>query len=352
MNKSDAYFAICSWLRPLVATGAPVPVAPDTDWKLVAAVSSSHFVTPALALTLCNSTEVPEDFRIFLSAMLDAMTERNALLSDEVALVLQHFNAADVTPVLLKGVGGLVSALYPHVGFRVMGDLDLLFRKEELPVAVRILDQLEFKGARPKPFSTNHHFPIRIHEQWPAGIELHTEVLPAAAQHLVEAAACIRSSSSITFRGCQAMLPSATDRAAHNIAHSQIVDGAFWRGVPQIRQLLDLALLRKHYEQSIDWNDIADRFRSCSQLPVLTDVLGLSHVLFGQPPPAGLGVSTEASTDRLVESLERRKGFAPGELSYILRSAVAHQIANPGGHSLSRDAWDRRWRRLRRRFAR
>ena len=108
----------------------------------------------------------------------------------------------------------------------------------------------------------------------------------------------------MTFRGGELVMPSATDRIAHNIVHGQLSDRNHRRGVPELRQLLDLAVLRAHHEADVDWDALARRFRSAGFERVLADTLTCAEHLIGQPLPAGIERRHGAIT-RMERAIER-----------------------------------------------
>ena len=53
----------------------------------------------------------------------------------------------------------------------------------------------------------------------------------------------------------------------------------------QLRQLLDLAMIRARYESTIDWTELDHRFCSVGMGQVLATYLEFAKVLLGQPTP-------------------------------------------------------------------
>ena len=131
------------------------------------------------------------------------------------------------------------------------------------------------------------------------------------------------------FRGCELVMPCATDRIAHNIAHGQLSDRNHRRGVPELRQLLDLALLRADHEAEVDWAELARRFRSSGFQRVLADTLTCAEYLIGQEMPAGIERRPVAirGMERTIERTRGRKAGAA--LLWTLRDAASALKADP-----------------------
>ena len=85
-----------------------------------------HNVNPALAWCLAHETAAAADVPGYFDAVVDRNRKRNNQLLDSLARVVGALNAIDIEPVLLKGAAHLVERIYPVMGLRVVGDLDVL----------------------------------------------------------------------------------------------------------------------------------------------------------------------------------------------------------------------------------
>lgn len=75
---------------------------------------------------------------------------RNMFLFDELRRVLGMFNDAGIRVIVLKGAA-LVEGLYPHLGLRPFGDIDLLIHRHELPQVIQILSGSGYRPDAPLP---------------------------------------------------------------------------------------------------------------------------------------------------------------------------------------------------------
>jgi hypothetical protein len=104
-----------------------------------------------------------------------------------------------------------------------------------------------------------------------------------------------------------ALLPGIDWRIAHNIVHAQIVDRRYRAARPSLRQLLDLAVLRRRHGTAIDWNWQSRHFARFGFAAVLRDNLALAEALLDEPAPDGSGADPQATRQRFVNAAARGK---------------------------------------------
>ena len=98
------------------------------------------------------------------------------LLAD-VRDVLVLLRSEGIRPTVLKGLS-YMTRYYPAPHLRIMGDVDLLVREEELPVARRALLEAGFTQPA-SPWRPSHHAPPLREERKGLWIELHHALRPA-----------------------------------------------------------------------------------------------------------------------------------------------------------------------------
>jgi len=285
----------------------PVTTPGANDWKALAASASSHLVTPALAIGLRESEGVPEAFAEYLAAILELNGIRNALILDELHFAANRLNAAGMVPMILKSGASLVANLYPDPGARVLVDIDLLLPPDQLPEAVRILEESGFDAMEQKVWRPmkSHHLPPLYHADWPAAIELHEHPVSERIRALVPTQDYYARGSSAEFRGTKLLLPDPTDRVIHHVAHAQLLDGAYRRGFPELRQMLELAILQVRCGSRIDWPEVRRRFAQNGAEHILSDTVGLLLSLFEVATPITTPEAEIAARQRLRRHLER-----------------------------------------------
>lgn len=287
MTSWEAVREVCAHLRVGLLEGATPPARNGIRWKSMIAAGSRHNVTPALAYCCRNQEGVPDDVRAYFEAVLELNTHRNALLLDALERTVRSLAPVVVEPVLLKGAAALVEGLYPTSGARVLGDLDVLIPADRATDAVRALERDGFRrpAAGHHDFTGHHHLAPMVDRVTDAQVELHTAVLPSGLAGILPAAAFEGDAVPMPFRGLRVRLPSATGRVAHNIAHSAIVDGLYDADDIELRQLLDLVMIRARHGGEIDWRELAARFVAAGFGRVLSTTLQDAAELFGVPAP-------------------------------------------------------------------
>jgi hypothetical protein len=152
-------------------------LGPD-DWRLLAATARREGVAPLLYYAL-NEVEwladVPSDVRADLRHAYYATTAVNLLMYHELCRILTALHPLPV--VVLKGAA-LAATLYPSIGLRPMGDLDLLVSRERLTEAVACLKALGYVEPYPEmapglnPLA-GHHVELQGGRDTHLALELH-----------------------------------------------------------------------------------------------------------------------------------------------------------------------------------
>jgi hypothetical protein len=286
VNRWDAFTAVCSYLRAGLLKNTPLHRVNDPSWELLIEASSHHYVTPALAWCLKDQTEIPSEIREYLDAVLALNARRNEGLLAGLARIVAALNAIDIEPALLKGAARLVEASYPAPMLRFLGDLDVLIPAERSASAVAVLHSIGFRAnADDQTLPSAHHLPMLHERETGVGVELHTDVVADLGAAVIPTGWFYKETKPFPFRDLQIRLPDATRSAGHNIVHDQLSHWGFGGGRVELRQLLDLAMIRRASESAIDWAELDDRFCSVGFGEVLPTYLKFAEVLLGQPAP-------------------------------------------------------------------
>jgi hypothetical protein len=276
-------------------------------WASVIEAADDHLVAPTLGWCLRGDDRVPPDVRACLETLLDLNGRRNRLMLQALEVAVASLNAAGIAPLLLKGAAGLAEDLYPDPGMRIVGDLDLLVREAEVDGAVAALETAGFgvDTARQLIGADHHHLPPRVHAEWRVGVDLHTRPAPRSLDGLLDAERYVGDAHPRDWRGHQVLVPGPTDWLVHNIAHGQIVDGHYWLGIPRLRQLLDLALLRARHAGAIDMVGVEERFRKAGYGKVLAATVRLVVFLLEGGELAAGSADDARAVARVRRTVER-----------------------------------------------
>jgi Uncharacterised nucleotidyltransferase len=281
----NTFVALCGYLRAgLLGAVAPSPAA-DNSWDLLVEASSHHYVTPALAWCLRGQVGIPSEVGDYFDAALTLNGQRNERLTAALVRIVAALNAIDIEPILLKGAARLVDGIYPAPKLRFLGDLDILIPADRSAEAVAALERIGFDEHDP-PFDHHHHHLPMLHERdTGAGVELHTKLTLPPYDAIISAAWFSENTKSFQLQDRRVRLPDATRSAAHTIVHDQLLHLNYQSNRVQLRQLLDLAMVRARYESTIDWTELDHRFCSVGMGQVLATYLEFAKVLLGQPTP-------------------------------------------------------------------
>jgi hypothetical protein len=289
LKRWRTFVTLSEHLRAGLLGGAPRDLAADLHWKLLVEASSYHFVTPALAWCLRDRIGMPGEIAGFFEAALTLNGRRNARLTEALGRIVAALNVIGIEPVLLKGAARLVEGIYPAQGLRFLGDLDLLIPADRSAAAADALRAIGFEED-PDIISNaeHHHLPLLRERDSGACVELHTALAVPSHDAIIPSDWFWQGTRAVTWRDLRVRLPDATRSVAHNIVHDQLNHQNYRAGRIELRQLLDLAMLRARHEAMIDWLELDRRFCGAGQGPLLATYLEFASALFGQPAPPGL----------------------------------------------------------------
>jgi hypothetical protein len=286
----------------------PSSVPGDPSWELLVEAASSHNVTPALACYAAPASAYPPDVSDYLDAVLTLNGQRNGRILATLARVASALNAIDIEPVLLKGAAHVVGAIYPSSAFRVLGDLDVLVPQSRANDAAECLQRIGFVPGGPPLPAHHHHLPMLCDPETEAGVELHTSVVQRRSEAIVRVPWFVERTRVVAFRGARARLPDATRAAAHIVVHDQLDHEGYKRARIDLRQLLDLAIIRARHDSAIDWAELDRRFGEAGVGHVLATHLHFAEALLGQPAPRLRHAPRANAVARLRRAIEPRTG--------------------------------------------
>jgi hypothetical protein len=234
---------------------------PDgADWQAIVSLANEQLITPDLHLRLAKapglSERIPNEVRMFLADVDRRNRARNDSLSRTLQDALSALNAAGIVPVLLKGCalwGGAGGGRAGPARNRILCDLDLLVRPNELQHAVDALAAREFAILEDHRSRTFHRV-VEVGRTIDAGtIDLHQST--PGPHGILAIDDLLAYCSAVEIGGGRAMLPSPEFQVFTAVLHDQLLDGHFWRGGFHFRHLLDIAELTRR-EQEMDWQKL------------------------------------------------------------------------------------------------
>ena len=215
----------------------------DVDWEAVVKVSTTHYVFPAL---YCNFKRanflryLPPDLVAYMKYITNLNRDRNIQIvaqANELNNVLLENN---IIPIFLKGTGNLLAEIYEDIGERMVGDIDLIFSKEDYPKAITVLREFGYYN-RIHHGMAIRHYPRMIKKDRIAGTEIHNFLL--SEKYTNEFNYNIVEKESQVIKGFTVL--SYANKLNLSIIADQINDGGFYYKRVALRNAYDVFLLSK-----------------------------------------------------------------------------------------------------------
>lgn len=249
----------------------------QADWLGLLAMANQALVTGILAARIGD--RAPGEVQAFLGAIHRRALERNARLERQLEEAAASLNAAGVQPILFKGAA-MLSTAGPGYGARILSDLDIMVPPHSMAIARQ---RLEAIGYRLSVFEDNPFAPMNLCRGQDVGmVDLHCRTKVRYPAFDFEDLA--RDCTEVRLGGARAWLPSPTSQALILILHDQLQERDYWRGLIDLRHLLDLAELART-SPGIDWERLAVHFPRGYPRNALDVQLATLELLFGMPVP-------------------------------------------------------------------
>lgn len=269
-------------LRSLIdgLSGRPIETA---DWPAVIVAANRALVTGILAARLEGG---PEDVRSFLSVVHQRSLERNARLKAQLDEAVSQLNRAGLQPMLLKGAAILHSA-GPDYAARIQADLDIMVPASSMAAAERSLEAIGYRPfAHDEGRSDGPRTLCRTRDVGMVDLHCRTKVRYPG----FDFADLLPYCTEIRLGSATAWLPSPTIQALIFILHDQLQERDYWRGLIDLRHLLDLRELARS-PAGFDWARLASLVPDGYPRNALDVQLRTLEALFGldaEVPPRSL----------------------------------------------------------------
>lgn len=243
------------------------------DWQLFAAMAQNEGVAPLTHWQFRDGAypaAMPGDVREKLANAYYKTLAHNTLLYEELTRILSAFEAAAIPVILLKGAA-LAQTVYPNIGLRPMGDLDLLIHLHDLPQVTQILQGMGYTDdggelwcGFNRLFAYEKNFTRHVHGQ-PVLVEPHWNLIGGEASRVRPEIAWFWQHSNGQHLQPEAHLLYLTAHAFIK-PHAHVEIRLLW--------LMDIAFLLRQNE--IDWETVivqAQKFNWSPALPALSQAL-------------------------------------------------------------------------------
>jgi hypothetical protein len=279
-------------------------------WQAMLGVADAEMLAPALWLALARkglTADMPAALRDGLRRRYTMNAMLNERIRAEALRVLGLCRDLGVEPAILKGGATLFEADAAMLGGRAMRDLDFLVPHEAVEPIAAAMRADGFVLKEEENDDWVYTYPGLQRPQGVVAVELHWRLGQQRA--LLPADTVWRASRPVDgFAGLRVLSP--THRIWHNLFHSQIQDQGHAMGFVWLRQLLDLAEIRRRHEGDIDWRGLEAMMARSGMDGILRSRLFQLQALLGLPAPLPTSAADEALHQRSLRLLGDPRAMA------------------------------------------
>lgn len=256
------------------------------DWDNVIALANESLTVPSLAVAVgksASANDLPDDVRQYLSVIHERNAERNRRLMAQATEAVTCLNRIGIEPLVMKGAAILLGEPRDDVGARILTDLDILVRPADVEASIGALQGIGYEvrltaGRGSWPGNPRFHLPTVLERPTDVG-SIDLQCRPRGPASFSDIEWLYGHSRRIALDGGYLHVPSPFAQIVFLILHDQFQDGDYWRGLIDLRHLLDMAKLARAGD--IDWQALRSLFapgyeRNAADTQILT-----AQALFG-----------------------------------------------------------------------
>jgi hypothetical protein len=288
------------------------------DWELLIREAQTQGVGPLVYWTLSRSgkfSSLPESARNSLRIMYSSTWMHNRMILKELEVLAHLFNQAEIPVVVLKGACFALT-IYPDIGLRPMGDLDVLVPGSKHAEAVRIVRGLGYMDVVPDASPglndlLNHHVCLQKPGTPTHIVEIHDSLVAdksftyaVSVDWFWEQTEPLGGVSQARFESLRMLTPTA--QLLYAAAHAMLQHGG--KNAP-LRWFYDLDLLIRFYRERLDWDLLLAQARRFEWGSALDAALSHTYDCFNTPIPDHVRSSLAGDSDRhrgLVANLQNK----------------------------------------------
>ncbi|HQF84551.1 MAG TPA: nucleotidyltransferase family protein [Smithellaceae bacterium] len=248
------------------------------EWQALITTAKRHRVTPILYHTLNRAgltVSAPSDVAEELKRSYYANAQRNMLAYRQLENIVRDLNKLNIPVILLKGAH-LAKYVYGNIALRVMADLDLLVRSEDIGPACGVLINHGYQAPLDGlGISEMHAPPFRNENQ--DKIELHFNIADAELCKRFDVEDFWQRAQPMAVGDATALALAPEDNMLHICIHSSIghcFDNA-------MRALLDIRQIVEHYGTALNWERLIHTARQLRVTNALYFMLASTRNLLG-----------------------------------------------------------------------
>jgi hypothetical protein len=227
----------------------------SADWLAIISLANESLTTTALMdVTKRFEDVIPSDVREYIRQIFERNLLRSDRLTQQLTETVEAINNQGVIPILFKGAARLATSARCRRGSRLMSDLDLMVRPDEIGATIEALRSIDYVVHAQPGLESNWW--VELKRPRDVGmVDLHRE-LPGPAICYRNLGELQQHCDLVSIGSGKAYIPTATYEAFILAIHDQFQDYDYWTGSIDLRHLLDLRDLVAS-AKGIDWEKLA-----------------------------------------------------------------------------------------------
>jgi hypothetical protein len=161
----------------------------ENDWLNFSKKAQTEGVAPLIHWIFkhgdISGIYIPTKVKEQLKVAYYNTSAQNQIMYQELKRILEALNEANIPVIVLKGAA-LAATVYPEIGLRPMGDLDLLMPRDDIIEALKVIEPLKYTNIRERHTSVfdwdlEHHVSINKESDPEISLELHWNLISGDA---------------------------------------------------------------------------------------------------------------------------------------------------------------------------
>lgn len=297
------------------------------DWAPLIQLASETLTVGTLADRVLASdleADLAVEVKELFIDVLRRVQKRNERIKDQLGELLPALNAVGVRPILMRGIARVISSA--HERSRLLSDIDLLIPAERRTDCAEALGTL---GYEPLAGVDEQPLPLVLGRSSDVGsVDVHTILQPFHLQLNFDRIAPF--CNDISVEAGTALMPDATCQLLFCVVHDQLHDGDYWRGLIDVRHMIDTAHVAKH----VDWDRLASFFSNRFAANALNLHLRTAKSIFKVDIP-------ERHCGGAWAELQLRRRYLQAEFPFLMQFLTLVSIAvEPPTRSRSRTRFE------------
>ncbi|MCF1420269.1 nucleotidyltransferase family protein [Mangrovimonas futianensis] len=164
----------------------------EVNWEEFIKIASSELMLPATYIEIKNKQLLkytPEDLNSYLEEITNINRNRNRKLLSEAKEISLAFDENQIDHIFIKGIALIAINPLEDIGFRMIGDIDILVDKAKIDHAFQLLISKGYNDLRPFNYEIKdyRHYPRQISKEKFGAVELHRNLLTTKTNNLLDA---------------------------------------------------------------------------------------------------------------------------------------------------------------------